>query len=145
MIRGLIAAALVVTGIGAAVAQNDVIKQRKDAMKQAGAATGVAVKMLKGEDAFDLAKAQASLKVYQDVAGKYATLFPDNSKTGGETEALPAVWDKKADFEAKAAAWAKEAAAAAVAVKDEASFKATMPNLLKNCGSCHETFRAKKS
>lgn len=144
MIRGLFAAALLVSGIGAAVAQGDVIKQRQEAMKQVGAATGVAVKMMKGEAAFDLAKAQASLKVYQDVASKYPALFPDTSKTGGDTAALPAVWEKKADFDAKLAAWGKDSAAAAAAIKDEASFKATMPNVLKNCGTCHETYRAKK-
>lgn len=144
MIRSFLAAALIVTGIGAAVAQSDVIKQRQDLMKQAGAATGVSVKMMKGEEAFDLAKAQATLKVYQDVAAKYVSLFPDNSKTGGDTAALPAIWEKKADFDAKLAAWGKESAAAAASIKDEASFKATFPNVLKNCGACHEPYRAKK-
>ena len=109
----MIVAALMLAGVGMAGAQSDVIKQRQDLMKQAGAA-------------------------------KYPSLFPDNSKMGGDTAALPAVWDKKADFDAKAAAWGKQAAAGAAAIKDEASFKATFPNLLKDCGGCHESFRAKK-
>ncbi|MBL8587139.1 MAG: cytochrome c [Methylobacteriaceae bacterium] len=139
------AAVLAALGAGAAFAQADVIKARQEAMKAAGAATGPVGKMLKGEEAFDLAKVQAALRAYSDTAKKSAALYPDNSKTGGDTAALPAVWEKKADFTAKFEAWDKEAAAALASIKDEASFKATFPNVLKNCGGCHETYRAKKS
>lgn len=144
--RLIIAAATIAAlGVGAAYAQADVIKARQEAMKAAGAATGPVGKMLKGEEAFDLGKAQAALRAYVDTAKKSPALFPDTSKTGGDTAALPAVWEKKADFEAKFAAWAKESEAAMASIKDEASFKATFPNVLKNCGGCHETYRAKKS
>lgn len=144
--KTMIAAALLATlGAGAAFAQADVIKARQEAMKAAGQATAPVGKMLKGEEAFDLAKVQAALAAYQDAAAKAPALFPDNSKMGGDTAALPAVWEKKADFDAKFAAWGAESKAAAAAIKDEASFKATFPNVLKNCGGCHETFRAKKS
>ncbi len=139
------AAAFAALGVGAAFAQADVIKQRQEAMKATGAATGLAGKMLKGEEKFDLAKVQAGLRTYVDVAKKSPALFPDNSKTGGDTAALPAVWEKKAEFDGKFAAWGKESEAALAAIKDEATFKATMPNVMKNCGGCHETFRAKKS
>lgn len=139
------AAAFAALGVGAAFAQADVIKQRQEAMKATGAATGLAGKMLKGEEKFDLAKVQAGLRTYVDVAKKSPALFPDNSRTGGDTAALPAVWEKKAEFNAKFEAWGKESEAALAAIKDEASFKATMPNVMKNCGGCHETFRAKKS
>jgi cytochrome c556 len=37
-----------------------------------------------------------------------------------------------------------DAKAASVAIIDEATFKATMPNVLKsNCGACHEAWRIK--
>ena len=52
-----LAAALALTA-SAAIAQSDVIKQRQEAMKAAGGATATAGKMLKGDEAFDLAKAQ---------------------------------------------------------------------------------------
>lgn len=145
MIRTILAAAIVVAGATAVIAQSDPISERQALMKENGKATGAAVKMLKGEAPFDLATVQASLKVYADTAAKAPALFPDNSKTGKDTEALPKIWEAKADFDAKFAQFGKEAAAAQAAIKDEASFKATMPNLLKNCGGCHETYRAKKS
>ena len=145
MKRSILAVAALLVATGAVIAQSDPIAARKELMKGNGKATGGAVKMLKGEAPFDLAVAQAALKVYADTAAKAPALFPDTSKTGGETEALPAVWTAKADFEAKFAKLGKDAEAAMAAIKDEASFKAAFPGVLKNCGDCHETYRAKKS
>ena len=113
-------------------------------MKENGKATGGVGKMLKGEAPFDLATAQAALVVYANAAAKAPALFPDTSKTGGETRALPKIWETKADLEAKFAQLGKDSAAAMTAITDEASFKATMPGVLKNCGSCHESYRAEK-
>ena len=70
---------------------------------------------------------------------------PDNSKTGGETAALPAVWEKKADFDAKLKKFGEDAKDAEAKVTDEATFKTIFPAVQKNCGGCHETYRAKKS
>ena len=63
----------------------------------------------------------------------------------GETAALPAVWEKKADFDAKFAKFGADAKDAGAKVTDEASFKAIFPTVQKNCGGCHETYRMKKS
>jgi cytochrome c556 len=124
-------------------AQSDAIKQRQEAMKSAGGATATVGKMLKGEDAFDLAKAKAALQTYIDIAAKAPTLFPEGSQNG-DTAALPTVWSAKTDFDAKFAKWGAESKAALEVIKDEASFKATFPGVMKNCGGCHETYRAKK-
>ena len=102
MIRILVVAVALTVGIQAAVPQNlDVIKERKQTMKQTGAAAGSAAKMLKGEAPFDLAAVQASLKTMVDAAAKMPALFPDDSKTGGDTRALPAIWADKADLNAR--------------------------------------------
>ena len=145
MKRTIAVVAALLAATGAVIAQSDPIAQRQALMKENGKATGAAVKMLKGEAPFDLAVAQEALKAYVNTAAKAPALFPDTSKTGGETEALPAVWTAKADFEAKFAKLGKDAEAAMAAIKDEASFKAAFPGVLKNCGDCHETYRAKKS
>ncbi len=145
MLRLVIAAAIAASAATTVLAQSDVIAQRKDLMKSAGGATRDPGAMLKGEAAFDLAKVQAALTRYQDVAGKFTALFPENSKTGGETSAAPKVWEDMNGFKAALDKWAAESKAAAAAIKDEASFKANFPNVLKNCGSCHETYRVKKS
>lgn len=144
MIRHVFAAAILAALSSAVVAQGDPIAERKQMMKSIGGATGDAAKMLKGEAPFDLAKVQVALKSYSDVSKKFGALFPANSKEGGETTAAPKIWEDMAGFKAGLDKMDKEAAAAAAAIKDEASFKATMPNVLKNCGGCHETYRIKK-
>ena len=146
MIRILIAAAALAVGIQAAVPQNlDVIKERKQIMKQTGAAAGAAGKMLKGETPFDLASAQASLKTMVDAAAKMPALFPDDSKTGGDTRALPAIWADKADLNARYVKLGEDATSALAAIKDQASFAATMPPIFKDCGGCHEKYRASQN
>jgi cytochrome c556 len=134
---------VMVVGLGAALADGDPIKQRRDLMKANGEATKPIVAMMKGAP-FDLAAVTAALKSYANAAAKEPGLFPDSSKTG-DTNALPAIWENKADFEARFAKLAKDVDAASTVIVDEASFKATMPGVLKNCGGCHEQYRAKKS
>jgi cytochrome c556 len=142
MKRALIVAIILSAGIGAVLADADVVAQRRALMKSNGDAAKTLGGMLKGAP-FDLAAAQASLKTFADVAAKMPALFPENSKTGGGTAALPAIWENKSDFDARFAAFAKDAAAAQAAVADEASFKANVPKVFQNCGGCHEKYRAK--
>ena len=136
--------ALLALGAVSAAAADDVIAQRKALMKANGEATKAAVAMLKGQSPFDLKAVQDGLKNFGDAAGKMPGLYPPDSKTGGETQALPAVWDNKADFDARMKKFGADAAAAATAITDEASFKTNFPGVLKNCSDCHETYRLKK-
>ena len=99
--------------------------------------------MTKGNAPFDLAIAQASLKTLANGAEKTPLLFPDDSKTGGGTAALPAIWENKADFNAQFAKFSKDVAEAIATTKDEASFKAVAPRVFENCGGCHELYKAK--
>ena len=134
---------ILAAGVGAVLADGDAIAKRRALMKANGDATKIVVAMLKGAP-FDLGAVQAALKNYGEAAEKVPTLFPDDSKSG-DTDALPAVWDDKADFDARFAKLADDVKAASAAIVDAASFKAQMPALLKNCGGCHELYRAKKS
>ena len=145
MIRSLVIAGALIFSGAAVIAQVSAIAERQAIMKGNGKATGDLGKMAKGETPFDLAKVQEGLKVYVDVAKKMPALFPDDSKTGAKTDALPKVWETKADFNAKFEQFGKDAEAALVSVKDEASFKAAFPGITKNCGGCHESYRAKQS
>jgi cytochrome c556 len=129
--------------VGTALADGDAIAKRRALMKDNGAATKTVVDMLKGAP-FDLAAVQAALKTYATAAAQAPADFPDDSKTG-DTNALPAVWDNKADFNGRFVKFGQDAAAAASAITDQASFKAQIPAVLKNCGGCHELYRAKKS
>jgi cytochrome c556 len=147
MIRGMFVAAALVVGLSsvAALAQNAAIAERQQLMKglsQAGRAPGA---MLKGEQAFDLAAVQASLKTFAETAKKAPGLFPVGTETGNDTAALPKVWSDKADFDAKWAKFGADAEVAQASIKDEASFKANFTGVVRACGTCHETYRAKKN
>ena len=143
MMRWALVGLVLAFGVSAVFADGDSIAQRRALMKANGKAAGVIAGMLKGAP-FDLAAAQAALKTFSDAAAKAPALFPDDSKTG-DTNALPAIWDNKADFEARFAKFGKDAAAASAAITDEASFKAKAPGIFSNCGGCHEHYRAKQS
>ena len=142
MKRYVLAGMALVIGLGAAFADSDAIKARRELMKANGAATKGVVDIMKGAAPFDLASVQKALATYADVAAKMPALFPPDSKTG-DTNALPAAFDNSADRDAKFAALGKDAKAAMAAITDEASFKATMPGVLKNCGGCHELYKQK--
>ncbi len=141
MIRVLSILAAVAVSATAVYAQSAAIGQRQEILKSWGAAMKEPGGMMKGTTPFDLAKVQASLKTIADGAPKLATLFPDDSKTGGNTEALPVIWEKKAEFTAIYAKMEADAKAASVAIKDEATFKTEWPKIGANCGTCHKTFR----
>jgi cytochrome c556 len=128
----------------AVTAQSDPISQRKELMKSVGGQARVGAQMVKGEAPFDLAKAQAIFATYASVAGKMPALFPDNSKTGGETTAAPKIWEDMNGFKAGFAKFEAEAKAAQASVKDLDSFKTAFGNVAKNCGGCHEVYRIKK-
>jgi cytochrome c556 len=144
MMRTVLAVTALALGLSTAMAQ-DPIAARKALMKKNGDEAKVGTAFMKGEAPFDLAKAKAIFASYADAAAKVPGLFPDNSKTGGETAALPAVWEKKADFDAKLKKFGEDAKDAEAKVTDEATFKTIFPAVQKNCGGCHETYRAKKS
>jgi len=145
MKRLALVATLLALGGSFALAQQDPIAARKALMKKNGDEAKIGTAFMKGEAPFDLAKAKAIFATYQKASHDAAGLFPDNSKTGGDTAALPAIWEKKADFEAKLKKLGDDAKEAEAKVTDEATFKATFPNVQKNCGGCHETYRLKKS
>lgn len=142
MIRTVLAVTALALGVTVALAQ-DPIAARKATMKEVGAQARTGASIMKGETPFDLAKAKAIFATYAAAAEKMPNLYPDNSKTGGETSASPKVWTDKAGFAAGMAKFGKEAKEAEAAVKDLETFKASFGNVGKNCGGCHETFRVK--
>ena len=143
MQRSIIIAAVFALTAGAVTAQVDIIKSRQTIMKGVGKATGELGKVMKGEAKFDLKQAQDAFLVYADAGKKMPALFPDTTKTGGDTAALPKIWEAKADFEAKFAKLAADAERLGPGIKDEAGFKAAFMEVTKNCGGCHELYREK--
>ena len=139
--RTVLTVAALAFGVTAVTAQQDPIAARRALMKANGEQAGIGAKMSKGEEPFALDKAKKIFATYQDAAAKAPPLFPDNSKTGGDTAALPAIWENKADFNAKLAKFASESKAAGDATKDLDTFKVQITEVRKNCGGCHQTYR----
>lgn len=137
-----VVATVLATGIGLVFA--GAIEDRRAIMKGVGAATKTGTALAKGELPFDAAKAKEVLQVYVDAAGKMPGLFPEDSKTGGETSAAPKIWEDMEGFKAAFAKWSADAEAAKAAT-DTASFAAAFAKVTANCGSCHQTYRLKKS
>lgn len=143
MTRFLSIAALLAVGATVAYAQVSgaaAIQQRKELMKQQGAAVKDPGAMMKGEMPFDLTKVKASLTKLQETSAKAKGLWPDDSKSG-DTNALPSVWEKKADFLARFDKLGADAKAASSAIKDDATFKSEFKKVTANCGGCHKDYR----
>jgi cytochrome c556 len=124
------------------IAQSDPIKERMGLMKANGQNAGIVVRMVKGQSTFDPAKVEAAFNQWTETAQKLPGLFPDNSKTGEKTRASPKIWQAKADFDAKAAAFGK------VVAENRDKAKASLDGLKvavaavgKACDNCHEDYR----
>ena len=131
MIRTVFAVAsavAVVLGVSVAVAQQDVIKERKDMMKHNGAAAKVVGDMAKGDKPFDLAAAQKIFATFEDAAAKMPDLFPASSKdeTGASADKFsptPKIWEDMADFKARFAEIRRRRQGGEASVKDVASLQ----------------------
>jgi cytochrome c556 len=146
MVRLVSALAVIALCAGAALAQQDPIAARKALMKGNGDQAKIGAAMAKGDTPFDLETARKMFTAFEDTATKAPSLFPDNSKTGGDTAADPKIWENIDDFKARLAKLGTDAKDAIANVKDLDSFKAAFGAIGKNdCGGCHEKYRVKKS
>lgn len=141
-IRTIPTVLLVVLGVSVAAAQSDPVKTREDLMKANNDNAKVVVQMMRGQKPFDAKAVEAAFAQWADTAKQLPNLFPDNAKTGGDNRASPKIWENKADFNAKIAAFAKAVADnrdKAVASLD--GLKITIPVVGKACDNCHEDYR----
>src|SRR5262245_42952140 len=139
---GALAAGAMVGGATVAFAQADVIKQRQENRKEAGA-TMRAIKGVidaKG-DVKTIVPQAAKLKELQLAFDK---MFPAGSDKG-DSKALPTVWSDSAGFmaAAKNADAAYDKLAAAAGSGDLAAVTAAFGDTGKACGACHDKFRVK--
>jgi cytochrome c556 len=146
MIRIVFTVAAVALGASIAIADQDPIAARRALMKANGDEAKAGVAMIKGEAPFDLAKAHKIFETFETAAQKMPELFPDASKTGGDTAARLEIWQNMDDVKARFAKLATDAKAADADVKDLDTFKASFGAIGKNdCGGCHEKYRIKKN
>lgn len=145
MLRIALTIAAVAFGITTVIAQSDPIAARQALMKNNGRQAKLGSDMIRGRARFDLREAKAIFVAFIDAANKMPNLFPENSKTGGDTSAAPEIWTNMEDFKARFAKFAADAKAAQESVKDLASFKAAYRSVGQNCDGCHERYRVRKS
>jgi cytochrome c556 len=143
MIRSVLAVTVLAFGVTALSAQSDPIAARKAIMKANGDQNRIGTEMLEGKRPFDLDAAKKIFATFSE-SEKALPLFPDNSKTG-DTAALPAIWENKADFDAKLRKFAADAKAAGPATTNADTFKAQITEVRKNCGGCHQPYRKRQS
>ena len=94
-------------------------------------------KILKGDAPFDLAVVRAGLTMMQEQGSKFKTLFPEDAREGGGSDAMAKIWTARSEFNAVADKWIADAKTLSTAVVDEASFKGLYPAFANACGGCH--------
>lgn len=139
---GALAAGGMVGGATMALAQGDVIAQRKENRKQAGAAMRAIKGIIDAKGPTNGAVAQAAKLKELELA--FVNMFPAGSDKG-DTKALPTIWTDRAGFVAasKASDAAYDKLAVAAGSGDLAALTAAFGETGKTCGACHDKFRVK--
>ena len=146
MMRTVVIVGTLLLGVGAVVAQQDLVKVAQTQMKGNGKNAGALAAMVKGEKPYDQATVDAAMAQFEETAKKLPTLFPDSIKglkADGDYSSSAKVWEDKAGFDEHAASFGKAVADAKASVKDLDALKVALPVIGKQCGGCHETFRVK--
>jgi len=120
-------------------------------VKQRQAAMTLQAKYLGPMGAMAQGKAPFNAQTVQRNAGYLETLSKtpwdgfDASTKGEKSAALPAVWEKAAEFKQAQERFEGEASKLVQVAKsgDEGAIKAQIGATAKSCGGCHETFRQK--
>ena len=118
----------------------EIIKGRKALFsKNYNTAKKVQTFATKGE--FDKAKT-----LMLEMSENYKTLleyFPENSKEGFKTEALPAIWENKDEFNNLMTKSSNDMIQLTKIVETSEDIKGTLGKLMwSNCKACHSKFRA---
>ena len=118
----------------------EIIKGRK-ALFSKNYSTAKRVQALASKGEFDKAK---SLMI--EMSENYKTLieyFPDNTKEGFKTEALPSIWENKKEFNDLMKKQSDDMIKLASLFEDADDVRAILTQMMwSNCKACHSKFRA---
>jgi cytochrome c556 len=118
----------------------EVIKGRKAMFKenyQNGKKIAILLKSKKIEEAKPL------MKKISNNYKKLLDYFPDNSKEGFKTEALPSIWENKNEFNTLMQKASDDMIKLAKAIDTADDLRAIQKELMwSNCSACHNRFRA---
>ena len=146
MIRVFCAATLAAVASTATIvlAQQNPILARQEIMKKSDDDLKELSRMMRGEVPYDAAKVSAAYASMEDSYKKGHGLFTENSKTGEKTRASPKIWENRADFDAKLAAFIKVAGEAKTKATNEEAFKTVHQAVIKACDNCHADYRMRR-
>ena len=118
----------------------EIIKGRKAMFSenyQNGKKISILLKSKKIEEAKPL------MKKMSDNYKKLLDYFPENSKEGFKTEALPSIWENKDEFNALMQKASDDMIKLAKAIDAAEDLRAVQKDLMwNNCSACHNRFRA---
>ena len=88
-------------------------------------------------------EAKPLMKKISDNYIKLLDYFPDNTKEGFKTEALPSIWENKDEFNALMQKASNDMIKLAKAIDTADDLRAIQKELMwSNCSACHNRFRA---
>ena len=88
-------------------------------------------------------EAKPLMKKISDNYKKLLDYFPENTKEGFNTEALPSIWENKDEFNALMQKASDDMIKLAKAVETAEDLRAVQKELMwSNCTACHSRFRA---
>ena len=88
-------------------------------------------------------EAKPLMKKISDNYIKLLDYFPENTKEGFKTEALPTIWENKDEFNALMKKASDDMIKLAKAIETAEDLRATQKELMwSNCTACHSRFRA---
>ena len=88
-------------------------------------------------------EAKPIMKKMSDNYKKLLGYFPDNTKEGFKTEALPSIWENKDEFNALMQKASNDMLKLAKAIDTADDLRAIQKELMwSNCSACHNRFRA---
>ena len=91
-------------------------------------------------------KIEEAKPLMEKISKNYTKLldyFPDNTKEGFQTEALPSIWENKDEFNALMRKASDDMLKLAKAIETADDLRAVQKKLMwSNCSACHNRFRA---
>ena len=148
LVLGLLAITVGAVPASAADEPSNLIKYRKAMMTAIGGHMGALGAMAKGEVSFT-DEAILHARAINDMSQSLLRLFPEGSgyEVDKKTNALPAVWERWADFESAVKALQDESAQMVTVAEsgDDAAFREQVGALGRDgCSNCHDDFRYKE-
>ena len=87
-------------------------------------------------------EAKPLMKKISDNYKKLLDYFPENTKEGHGTEALPSIWENKDEFNALMQKSSDDMIKLASVIEESDDIRATLKQYMwKNCNACHSKFR----